>query len=338
MNIIFQFLLFLSLSFLPLMAWAGGAVDAIRQRQIMEQKAAIEQELVRRQQQQMIQQYMAAYQQAAIQQYVAAQRDAMAMRAAQEQAAAQFMAQRMAEEMMAYQSMVARRDQMLAQQAVLQIKVMQGVQQQAVQAIQSRQYAQQYAQQAAVQQMAVLQQQKSLAEYQQMLMAKEIVNKAANDQVQQAYAVKTAQQVQQVMAYKAVAESMNKDRLYEDIPSSYVKDVVSVSELWKSLDKSSKAWPLIIDKKAKGVTISHYIQKLSEDGAKIRKDPMLYADMIDSMSKENRSMLLQPMIDLVRIMAIIEYDYDNGIDKDALARRIFPDEASFQNNKKRLGL
>ena len=125
---------------------------------------------------------------------------------------------------------------------------------------------------------------------------------------------------------------MNRDKLYEDIPSEYVKEVVPVSDLWASLDKSSKAWPLIIDKKAKGVTISHYIQKLAADKGVIRQDPLHYAQMIDDMYKQNPSMLLQPLVDVLRIMAIIEYDYDTGIDKDVLARRIFPDEKSFQAN------
>lgn len=337
MNTIFHFLLFFSFLFLPAMAWAGGAVDAVRQRQMIEQRAVIEQEIVRRQQQELVRQYLAAYQQAAVQQYVAAQKQAIAVRAAQEQAAAQFMAQRMAQEIAAYQMAAVRREQMLAQQTILQIRVVQEAQHQAFQAIRSQQYAQQYAQQAAVQQVAAMHQQKTLAEYQQALMAKELAGRAVNDQIQQVYAAKKAQEVQQVMAYQA-ANLMNKDRLYEDIPSTYVKEVVSVSDLWKSLDKSSKAWPLVIDNKAKAVTMSHYIQKLSEEGGKIKKDPMHYAEMIDTMSKENPSMLFQPMIDLLRIMAIIEYDYDNNIDKDALARRIFPNEETFKNNKKRLGL
>lgn len=67
------------------------------------------------------------------------------------------------------------------------------------------------------------------------------------------------------------------------------------SEIYGSRStKTSKAWPLIIDKKAKGATISHYIEKLAESGGKVRKDPMHYAEMIDGMYKENPSMLLQP--------------------------------------------
>lgn len=317
----------------PLTVWAGGAVAAVKQRQLMEQQA-VQQEIVRRQQQEMMRQYMLAYQQAAIQQYVQAQRQAIAMRAAQEQAAQQFMAQRMAEEMAVYQMTVARRQQVLEQAAAMQIRIVQNVQyQQAFQTI----AAQRQVQEAVATRMIATQQQKTLAEYQQALMAKEVAEHKAYEQATQAYGMKAAQQAQQMAAYRG-SSALNKNKLYEDIQPSYVKDVVPVSDLWRSLDKTSKAWPLIIDTKAKGVTVSHYIQKLGSEGAKIEKDPLHYVEMIDAMSQENPSMLLQPLGDLLRVIAIIEYDYQNGIDKDALARRIFPTEQAFQANKKRLGL
>lgn len=318
-------------------SWAGGAVAAIKQRELVEQQM-IQQEIVRRQQAEMVKQYMAAYQQAAVQQYVQAQKEAIAMRAAQEQAVQQLMAQRMVEEITAFQIASVRRDQMLAQQTAIQIRVVQDAQMQQMSQMMAAQQAQQYQQQVAVAQLMASQQQKTLEEYQQALLLKDLGEKAAYTQMQEARVASAVQGAQQIMAYQAAASMMNKDKMYEDIPSSYVKEVVKVSDLWESLDKSSKAWPLIIDRKAKGVTVSHYIEKLSQSGAKVTKDPMHYADMIDSMYKENPSMLAQPFLDLLRIMAIIEYDFDNGIDKDAMARRIFPDDKSFQANKKRLGM
>lgn len=329
MNIILVFLYLLSFS---VSSWAGGDFAAIKQRQLLEQ-AAIEQEIIKRQQEEAVRQYMIAYQQAAVQQYVQAQKEAVVTRAVQEQAVTQYIAQQMAQEIAAFQVASARRDQVLGQQAALHIRVAQNTQfQQALLANQ----AQQYVQQVTAAQMIAAQQQQTLAEYQQALMAKEVGERAAYEQVGQAYAIKAAQNAQQLMAYQA-ASALNRDKLYEDIPSEYVKEVVSVSDLWTSLDKSSKAWPLIVDKKAKGVTISHYIQKLAAQKGVIRKDPLLYAQMIDDISKQNPSMLLQPLVDVVRIMAIIEYDYDTGVDKDVLARRIFPDEKSFKANKQRLG-
>lgn len=320
---------------------AGGAIEEIKQRQLMEeqqqiQQAIVEKAIVERQQQEMVAQYMAAYQQAAVQQYVQSQQQAIAVAAAQQQAVAQYMAQQMALEMAAYQAAVARRQQTLAQEQVLRIKTVQNSQ---YRQVLMNQQAQQYLQQAAVAQAVASRQKQTLAEYQQAILAKEIGEKAAYEQVQAIRDARTIQDAQEIAAYQAATVMREKDRnkLYEDIPSSFVKDVVPVSELWKSLDTSSRAWVLLIDKKAKGVTISHYIEQLAKEGGVIHQDPLHYAQIIDDMSSQNSQMLQQPFKDLLTVVAIIEYDFDNGVDKNILARKVFPDERTFQSNKQRLG-
>jgi hypothetical protein len=322
----------------PFPAWASGSLAAIKQRQMMEQEAyqqAVAQEMIKRQQQEMINQYMVAYQQAAVAQYVEAQKQAIMVAAAQQQMAAQYMAQQMAQQIAAYKEATIRRQQMMAQQEMFKIKVAQNAQ---IQQYMMAQQANQYMQQAAVAQAVAANQQQRFAEYSQALVQKSVAEKLAYDQVQTVRAVKGAQEAQDVMTYQAAQAMQERDqnKLYEDIPSSFVKDVVGVSALWKSLDATAKAWTLVIDKKAKGVTIKHYIDELAKEGAAIRKDPLYYAQVIDDMARENPRMLDQPFKDILRIVAIIDYDYDNGTDKDALARRIFPDERAFQANKKRV--
>jgi hypothetical protein len=201
------------------------------------------------------------------------------------------------------------------------------------------QQAQQYMQQAAVAQAVAARQQQTLAEYQQAILAKEVGEKAAYEQVQAIREARTAQDAQEIAAYQAATVMREKDRnkMYEDIPQSFVKDVVSVNELWKSLDTSSQAWSLLIDKKAKGVTVSHYMDELAKEGGKIHQDPLHYAQIIDDMSSQSPDMLKQPFKDLLRVAAIIEYDFDNGVDKDVLARKVFPDDRAFKSNKQRLG-
>jgi len=333
------FLMVFASAFIASPAWAGGALAAIKQRQAMEQQAvyqqAVAQVAVQQQQQAMVQQYMAAYQQAAVAQYVQAQQQAMAVAAVQQQMVAQTMAQQMAQEVAAYQQAVLQRQQAFAQQQVMQIKVVQGAQ---FQQLLMAQQAHQYLQQAAVAQAVAADQQQRLAEYRQALVEKSVADKEAYDQVQTVRAVQGAQQAQQMMAYQAATAMQARDpnQLYEDIPPSFVKDIVGVSDLWKSLDTSARAWPLIIDKKAKGITVKHYIDELAKEGAVIRKDPLYYAQAVDDMARQNPRMLEQPFKDILRIVAIIDYDYDNGVDKDALARKIFPTEQAFQTNKKRV--
>ncbi len=322
----------------PAPVWAGGALVAVKQRQMMEQEAyqrAVAEEMVKRQQQEMMQQYMVAYQQASVAQYVEAQKHAMTVAAVQQQMAAQYMAQQMAQEIATYQEAMVRRQQVLAQQEMLKIRVAQNVQfQQAVMSNQVRQYMQQ----AAVTQAVAASQQQRLGEYRQALVEKAVADQLVYDQVQTVRAVQGAQEAQTIMAYQAATalQQMDQNKMYEDIPPAFVKDVVGVGELWKSLDQSSKSWRLLIDKKAKGVTIKHYIDELAKEGGVVRKDPLYYAQVIDDMARQNPQMLDQPFKDVLRIVAIIDYDYDNGQDKDMMAHKIFPNEKAFQANKSRV--
>ncbi len=322
-------------------AQASGSLEAIKQRQMIEQEAyqrAVAEEYVRRQQAAAVQQYMLAYQQAAVAQYVEAQKQAVMVAAAQQQMAAQYMAQQMAQEIAAYQQAMARRQQVLQQEQTLRIRVAQNVGlQQAVMANQIKNQMQK----AAMTQVVAASQQQRLAQYRNALVEKAVADKLVYDRVQTSEALQAAnarQEAQQMMAYQAATSmlDMDQNRMYEPVPPSMVKEVVSVSELWGSLDVSSRSWPLIIDKKAKGVTVKHYIDELAKEGATVRKDPLYYSQVIDDMAVQNPQMLQQPFKDILRIVAIIDYDYDNGQDKDLMARKIFPNEKAFQANKARV--
>ena len=120
-------------------------------------------------------------------------------------------------------------------------------------------------------------------------------------------------------------------------PPVEVKDIVSIEDLWKTFETSSENWPLIIDAQAKVLTMDLYIQIYKTKGISISKPPEYYAQMIDGMSQENPTMLSQPMDKVLQIMAIMEYDFDNGADKDQMAQKILG-EQGWRANRQRLGL
>ena len=124
---------------------------------------------------------------------------------------------------------------------------------------------------------------------------------------------------------------------YEEVGPNEVKDVVDITEVWQRLDKDSRAWALLIDNQAKALTVEEYIDRFRGERTKIQKPPAQYAAAIDDMASQNPQMLTQPFKDLVRLMAVIEYDFDNGMDRDALAKKVLGDKF-YQNNKKRLGI
>ena len=121
------------------------------------------------------------------------------------------------------------------------------------------------------------------------------------------------------------------------IDESQVKDVVAIEDLWKAFETSSENWPLIIDPQAKILTIERSIHQYKEKGITISKPASDYAPMIDGMSQENPAMLSQPFDKIMQFVAIMEYDFNNGADKDQMAKKLLGDQG-WKANRQRLGL
>ena len=121
------------------------------------------------------------------------------------------------------------------------------------------------------------------------------------------------------------------------IDESQVKDVVDIEDLWKTFATTSENWPLIMEIQAKVLTVDRWIHQYQEKGVTISKPPLYYAQMIDGLSQQNPAMLNQPFDKLLQFMAIVEYDFDNGTDKDQLAKK-FLGEQVWKSNRHRLGL
>ena len=111
---------------------------------------------------------------------------------------------------------------------------------------------------------------------------------------------------------------------------------VDESDFWQMLDRSSQAWQKIVDADDKVYVVSHFIEKYRQQGIKIRKSPENYAALIDDMARNGPEFLANPFERVLQVVAIIEYDFDNGQNKDELARKILG-EQGYLANKKRLG-
>jgi len=107
--------------------------------------------------------------------------------------------------------------------------------------------------------------------------------------------------------------------------------------LINSLKSSSRQWLEIRDQSAKEKIITYHINKFRESGIVIKKDPRMYAAMIDNMFANNSKIAANPINRVLQIVAIIEYDFDNGRDKDMMARKVMGEKA-YLDNKRRLGL
>ena len=117
-----------------------------------------------------------------------------------------------------------------------------------------------------------------------------------------------------------------------------VKDIVSLDDVLASLRESSYVWPLMIDREAKQAVVDHYVKEYREKGVVINKTTTHYTYLIDAMSRQSPDMLAQPFEQLLRVVAILEYDFDNGKDKDDLAVKILGTPQAVRQNKTRLGI
>jgi hypothetical protein len=115
-----------------------------------------------------------------------------------------------------------------------------------------------------------------------------------------------------------------------------VKEVVDLAEVWKKLDKKSAVWTILADKQAKVLTVAEYMDRFHKQGVKITQTPYHYVQMIDQMVTQTPAILQRPFGELLQIAAILDYDFDNGIDKDVLAIHVLG-EQGYETNKKRLG-
>lgn len=121
------------------------------------------------------------------------------------------------------------------------------------------------------------------------------------------------------------------------VDDSEIQQVADISEVLDSLEHSSRIWPLIADAEIKIFIVREYIQMFSEHGIIIRHPPEHYVVAIDAMAQESQAMLDIPFMQVMQIVAIIEYDFDNGQDKDAMARQILGNDQAWQANRQRLG-
>ena len=137
---------------------------------------------------------------------------------------------------------------------------------------------------------------------------------------------------------EVIERSRQEQGAREEQAQAEIKDVVDAKDLLASFEASSQAWPLIIDEEAKSMVVSAYIDQYRSQGATINKSSLYYASLIDAMSQQSPEMLNQPLRQVLKILAVIEYDFNDGQDKDAMALKVLGNPEAVMQNRKRLGL
>jgi len=325
---------------------AQKQAQAQYQQQIIAQQQAAQvaayQQAVAQRQAQLQQQ--AAYQKAATEYaaYKQAMQQAVAQRQAELQAAEQgkaMIAQKQAAQVAAYQQAAAYKQtvEMVKYKQAVQAKAEIEAKQQAELNQQIGQYADFLAKRKALiaTQTVQAQQAKTAAEmvqYNQYQQARAAQAKAAVESrmmAQQGSQVLGGRIAQEVLASKSAHDAAEKGGTGEQ------ESVVTIQDLWRALDTSSIPWSQIIDREIKVLTVAEYIDRFKRAGITIKNTPGHYVDMIDSVAGGDAGYLDAPFMNVLSYAAIVEYDFENGQNKDELARRVLG-EANFQSNKARL--
>ncbi len=114
-----------------------------------------------------------------------------------------------------------------------------------------------------------------------------------------------------------------------------VEDEVGLEQIVEALQASGKSWELIIHSQDKQAIVEEFIKEYSTQGITIRKPASYYVSFIDEMAKGNLQMLDMPFDRVLQIAAVMEYDFDNGQNKDLLAQKILGPQV-YEVNKQRL--
>ena len=160
-----------------------------------------------------------------------------------------------------------------------------------------------------------------------------LAQQAAQDIAQQQGQAVSPQQQQQ-QAKRKYRKTRTLKREVDDLKAH---EIVDIYQVWEQLEVSSEIWALIMDYTPKEVTVARYIRLYAEGGIYIRKSSNHYLKLVDSMAKESPDLLKSPFREVLRFIAIMEYDFDNGQDRDKLALQALGRKL-YYDNRIRLGI
>ena len=140
-----------------------------------------------------------------------------------------------------------------------------------------------------------------------------------------------AQQHLEFQAQRAQTRALSADQLG-------VQSEASFDDVVRDLLINSRAWTLMVDAEAKEAVVAYFLKDFRKKGIVVKKPAWYYVNLIDTMAQESPEMLLQPFDRVLQVVAIIEYDFENGQDKDMLAYQILGSKQAVIQNRQRLGL
>jgi len=124
------------------------------------------------------------------------------------------------------------------------------------------------------------------------------------------------------------------------VPKPVSPQTSSAPDIAKAVQQmkvTSTNWGRIQSQETKTAITGYFIAEYKRRGVMIKNTPEYYTGAIDEMTRQNPDFLAQPFDKLLRFVSVIDYDYDNGQNKDQMALQFLgPD--GYKRNRQRLGL
>lgn len=112
---------------------------------------------------------------------------------------------------------------------------------------------------------------------------------------------------------------------------------IGFDDLIRRLRVSSEIWQQIADQDVKVLIVAKYIELYRQSRIVITRPSAYYAARIDQLAQENPTLLNNAFDKVLLIAAVMDYDFNNGTNKDSLASQILGPQL-YQQNKQRLGI
>ena len=124
----------------------------------------------------------------------------------------------------------------------------------------------------------------------------------------------------------------------QGVNNEQTPEIAALTDVIAALNLTAQNWTLLVDPSAKETVVSYYIHQFQEQGIGILKPAEYYVNMIDGMSQQSPDMLKNPFVKVLQMVAVIEYDFNNGQNPDDMAYQILGSKEAVMQNRQRLGM
>ena len=147
-----------------------------------------------------------------------------------------------------------------------------------------------------------------------------------------------------LMSSKVLAEGVSETMSQQTAQQSQsanneqAPEVAALADVIAALNQTAENWTLLVDTAAKETIVTYYVHEFQQQGIGILKPAEYYVNVIDGMSQQSPDIFKHPFSQVLQIVAVMEYDFNNGQNPDDMAYQILGSKEAVMQNRQRLGM